>query len=450
MKKHLSLLLALSLCLSFCACTVRNEAPVSADEDVSTPEAAVANPMKEVSAEAILQDMGLDMSALSSYDHARFYIYDSRPKIAEAQFRFEGRPYRYRMATPAAETDISGMYYSDVQSTSATVSGRNATVRIGNEGGEISWYDLAPGIQYCLLSSEAVGAETLKALAEKLFVPVQGEVEAETAASSVGVPLQNLLFSFRDEYRPGSSGSSLVGVRYAAAMADLFTETTPTAEEVSFEVLAFSAMLSPEDRVSFAAQLPGVEACFADLAANGIEVLESAGASASFYPWDNDSISALFKAMTLQGSEGAYALRLSNYADALRFGMNAEELEEMGMNPMVKDMVLDEVGYAYEDLDNDGVKELIFGTIADDAYLHGLVLELCTVDAFGGCSQVFMSGERDRLYTMDGALFHHQGSNGADDSFDKVEKYSAGELHEQSTEGSNHVPRELIPLSLFG
>ncbi len=429
-KKFFSILLVLTLSISMLACSAGNAAGEPAPQPTEAPaeqspeaaEAVIGNPMTETDAQALLEETGIDLSFMAGYENARFFLYATEPEIAEVQFTYEGKAYRCRVAASMAKTDISGMYYTaDVESTEESVGYNRATLRISAGAGDIGWYDVVPGLQYDLSCAEnAVGTE-LTALANKLFTPVQGDVDGEESAF-----MQELLTEFHTGYFPGSAGSSLTGAAYAARLADLFTEQQPSAESVSTEIQSFASTLSTEDQTNFAAQLMGVQASFTDMAANGIQVLETAGATAAHYPWDNATMHTLFMAMTHAGSQYAYSVRLRDYANAIREGKGQQELTDAGLNYMVADMTLESVGYCFTDLDNNGIQELILGTISEDPFYKGMVLELCSLDRFGLPSQVFMSTERDRRYTLSNGLFSHHAAGSAAESSDLVEEYREG------------------------
>ena len=445
MKKAFFLLVALSLCLSLCACSQKNE-PAPTEEPVADgPAVGLANPMTEVSADALLESMGLDLRYMSEYENARFYQYSTDPAIAEVQFRYEGRDYRYRVATPAAETDISGMHYSSVEASDTLVGYSTAALRKGDCGCDISWYDIAPGVQYDLSCADAAVADGLTDLAVKLYHPTQGEVGGDLDAD-FAPQFQSLLMELHESYFPGSAGSSLNGARYAAALADLFTEQQPTAETVAENLALYAFTMSADDQVNFAAQLLGVKSSYESLRDYGVDILADAGATAAHYPWNTETMDALFTAMSAEGSRYAYARRLEDYHAAMKSGKTRAELNEAGLNFMVGDLTPDTVGYAIEDIDGNGVCELLLCAIDEHDYLRALVLELDTVDMFGFCSQVFMSGERDRLYTCEADIFLHEGSSGAADSFSAFEQYADGALTELSTDAYTVTPRELTPL----
>lgn len=437
MKKHLSWLLLACFCLSMSACTTQKTPQAEAPTPAPTIQVAepmeetppiqepvtMENPMDETTPQALLENMGINLAFMAEYENARFYHYTTDLPIAEVQFRYNGKDYSYRVAMPNEETDISGMNYQAPETSQEAVDYNTATLRLSNGQGDIGWYDFAPGIQYNLSCRNAAVGEELVALANRLYSPVQGNVEGDITGF-----MQDSLSAIQQGYFPGSAGSSLVGATYAAQLADLFTGVRPSAENVAQEVHTFAATLSVEDRILFATQLFGVKNSFQELATNGIGILETAGATAVLYPWDNATLSTLFSSMVLSGSEYAYAQKLSAYVTAMEEHASPETLIQDGMNYMIIDQTLDSVGYCLEDLDNNGVKELLLCVISQDDFYHGLVLELCTMDDFGFSTQVFMSGERDRLYTMGGDSFFHHGASSAADSSDTVEQYENGAL----------------------
>lgn len=446
MKKAFSLLVALSLCLSLCACSQKNEA-APAEEPVPVEESPVGlpNPMTETTTAALVEETGLNLDFLSGCENVRFFKYDTDPVIAEGQFTYEGRAYSWRMATPAAETDISGMHYSTLESVDTLVGYSDAKLRKGDCGCDVSWYDMAPGVQYCLSCADAAAAEGITDLAVKLYHPTQGNVGGELDAD-FAPQFQSLLMELHQGYFPGTAGSSLNAARFAAALADLFTEQQPTAETLTENLALYASTLDADEQVNLAAQLLGVRSAYENLRDYGVDVLADAGATAAHYPWNTETMNALFTAMSTEGSRYAYARRLEDYHAAMKSGKTRQELVDAGLNFMVGDLTPDTVGYAIEDIDGDGVCELLLCPIADNDYLRALVLELDTVDMFGFCSQVFMSGERDRLYTCEADIFLHEGSSGAADSFSAFEQYADGALTELSTDAYTVTQRELTPL----
>lgn len=451
MKKAFSLLLALSLCLGLCACSQKEESAPTEEPVAEEPAVGLPNPMREVTPAELLEEMGLELGYMSEYDNAHFFIYNTEPPIAEVQFGYQGRDYRYRVATPALETDISGLHFTTVETTDAPVGYNNAKLRKGDCGCDISWYDIVPGVMYSLSCSDAAAAEGLTDFAVLLYHPTQGEVDGDPNYMGDFSPLfESLMADFVQNYRPGTAGSSLTGASYAAALADLFTEQQPYPETVAEELAVFAATLSVEDRVTLTARLIGVKSSYEGLRDNGVDILADAGTTAAHYPWDSETIDALFAAMATEGSRYAYDVRLAEYKTAMESGKNRQELVDAGLNFMVSDLSLEEVGYAIEDLDGDGVCELLLCPMADNDYLRALVLELDTVDMFGFRSQVFMSGERDRLYTCEADIFLHEGSSSAFDSFSAYEQYAAGALTELATDAYEVTPRELTPLSQLG
>ena len=54
------------------------------------------------------------------------------------------------------------------------VVGRRAMVFTNGEAGYVTWLDVVPGIHYCLGMSEGASVTELYALADRVFVPLQG------------------------------------------------------------------------------------------------------------------------------------------------------------------------------------------------------------------------------------------------------------------------------------
>ena len=103
-----------------------------------------------------------------------------------------------------------------------------------------------------------------------------------------------------------------------------------------------------------------------------------------------------------------YSEILDGYFDALLQGLQPSDYMDRGLNYLpgtVKS--LDEVGYLMEDLDNDGVSELLVGSVKD-----GLIYAMYTVRN-GEEVQVIDAGERNTFQLTSDGLFLNRGSNGA-------------------------------------
>ena len=107
---------------------------------------------------------------------------------------------------------------------------------------------------------------------------------------------------------------------------------------------------------------------------------------------------------------------LQQYRSALEESWNGQQLVDAGLNFMIRDVPLEAVGYAVNDLDDNGVPELIIGTISTDDFYGKLIFVLYTVDD-GEPVQIFSSIERNRYYYAGGTRFANIGSSGADSSY---------------------------------
>ena len=468
MKKILSLVLVFTLLLSLSACAARETAQTPEKTEAPEPKegsVGLANPVHEMTPEEILTRYGIDLAYLAEYENAAFSVIDGDPVVMQARFLKDGCEYTYRVATPPQETDISGMYYEWSEQSNAPVGRCEALVRLAKDGaGVISWYDLVPGVMYSLATAGKTDAAALTALAGELFVPTQGEVDGmepteteaqtepltETPAAETDEAFRALftaaLTELQSSYFPGTAGSSLVAAKNAAALADLFSELAPAKESVAACVTAFiedgSVFTDTLPESAFAEQVFGVFSAYGDMVRDGVDILESAGAAAAHYPWGND-VHECFAALRTAGSAAAYADVLSNYATALREGWDGQKLAENSMNVVLRDQNAENTGYRIEDLDGDGICELLLGTIASDDYLGHMILELYTVNEFGRAAQVFCGGERNRYYYAGGDLFGHEGSSGASDSFAATEQYCAGAMVELGYDVKELVQAEL-------
>ena len=115
---------------------------------------------------------------------------------------------------------------------------------------------------------------------------------------------------------------------------------------------------------------------------------------------------------------------------------------------MVKDVPPETVGYAVDDLNDDGTPELIIGTTSGDEFYGKLVFVLYTVGKDGEPVQLFSSIERDRYYYAGGIRFAKIGSSGADSSFVTTVKLEGGELVDMTftTDPKDYVQMELTPI----
>jgi len=144
-----------------------------------------------------------------------------------------------------------------------------------------------------------------------------------------------------------------------------------------------------------------------------------------------------------------YEQILKQYRTALKENWNGQQLVDAGMNFMIKDVSPEAVGYAVDDLDNDGIPEIVIGTISGDEFYGKLIFVLYTVDDDGEPVQIFSSIERDRYYYAGGIRFANIGSSGADSSYVTTLKLEGEGLVDMTytTDPADYVQMELTPLA---
>lgn len=128
--------------------------------------------------------------------------------------------------------------------------------------------------------------------------------------------------------------------------------------------------------------------------------------------------------------KAAYSDTIAFYYDALNdlsSGSLTEEEEEELRGSIYMMLDCGSFGYTLLDLDGNGIPELIFATKTEDEFFGKMVLEMYTIKN-GELFQVFRSWERNRYYYAGENRFAHEGSSGADDSFESTEAYENGEM----------------------
>ena len=140
---------------------------------------------------------------------------------------------------------------------------------------------------------------------------------------------------------------------------------------------------------------------------------------------------------------------LSQYRNAISEGWNGQQLVDAGLNIMIRDVPLEAVGYAVDDLDDDGIPELAIGTLSGDEFYGKLIFELYTLDDYGDPVQVFSSVERNRYYYAGGTRFANIGSSGADSSYVTTLKLEGEGLVDMTytTDPADYVQMELTTLA---
>ena len=140
---------------------------------------------------------------------------------------------------------------------------------------------------------------------------------------------------------------------------------------------------------------------------------------------------------------------LKQYRTALKENWNGQQLVDAGLNFMIRDVAPETVGYAVDDLDDNGTPELAIGTISGDEFYGKLIFVLYTVDDDGEPVQIFSSIERDRYYYAGGIRFANIGSSAFDDSFATTLKLEGEGLVDMTftTDPKDYVQMQFVPIA---
>lgn len=158
------------------------------------------------------------------------------------------------------------------------------------------------------------------------------------------------------------------------------------------------------------------------------------------------------------GIPQAYAMLLDKYGAALSERAAGDVMMRQELNYMVVDCYadapLERIGYSVLDIDQDGVLELVIGTmpVVDDGFYGKIIFDLYTLGQTGSCIKVFSSTERDRYYYAGGIKFANVGSGGAAYDFVTTLKLEDGEMIDMTytTDPADYVQMELTPSSQWG
>lgn len=176
-KKILSFIIACLLAFNLTGCIE----PVT-EPDYTKPLAqqdsalTIANPVKEMSREELLDKTGIDLGPAEGADELVYSMIELRDAYPIAQLRctMDGHELCLRaqkMTNEAAAGDISGMYYEWEYTRNVFVCFLYAVVSLSEDIGCIKWIDAENGIQYSLSMNQGADEKLLIELAEKLFYP---------------------------------------------------------------------------------------------------------------------------------------------------------------------------------------------------------------------------------------------------------------------------------------
>ena len=255
--------------------------------------AGLPNPMRESSAEEILEKIGVELKAPEGAQDTAYSIISSDREIAQLRFTLNGEEYVCRAAKAEEEEDISGMNYEWM--TEEWLDGVQSYSICFNKDAEgvIGWYDEETGVMRSVSISSGADEQALLAAAELVFPNETDAAGAET---------QKKLFDIFDEIRencfPGTAGSSLKAAKYAAKLADAFAETGVKPSQAARLAEKYMYGLDEFDRGFFGQQLDGIISTFESIRkADGKGMLDDSGYESAYWPWSGGEVESCFRAL---------------------------------------------------------------------------------------------------------------------------------------------------------
>jgi len=244
MNKKMAIALTLAFTTSLCAC---GQKPAENTSEGSEPSASVQvqNPYHSCTKDELTGATGFSLCAPLKAENVSYAYIDGDNPTAEMTFSLGGATFVYRAKPSAEAKDISGMYYEWTEKNDVSVSYCDATVG-WNEGkeGSIRWYDAVPGVNYALSMTNGATESLLTDTAALLFVPLEDDAEGDS--DDFRVQYSNLLTEICETCQPGTAGVSLRCLEASAKLADLFTEFSPTDQEITWATEGFIESLDAE------------------------------------------------------------------------------------------------------------------------------------------------------------------------------------------------------------
>lgn len=151
--------------------------------------------------------------------------------------------------------------------------------------------------------------------------------------------------------------------------------------------------------------------------------------------------------------EEAYAVVIGKYYTAIEQQRDSAALMEDNLNYMVSECYGDDplknIGYMIEDIDGDGIEELLLGALVDDSFYGKMIFALYTLDDKAIHQLVFDSSERNRYYYAGENFFANVGTGAFGESFETTVKFEDGEIIDMTyiTDLADYVQAELTPFS---
>ena len=218
------------------------------------------NPWTDTTEKDIMEKLGLSFNLPDSAEEVVYRMLESE-SLAEAQFVMDGSDCVARIRPSMTIEDISGMYYDWALAEDCEIQwcpGR--VMQTEEEGKAVSlclWYDVVPGLMY---SVGVIGETNALSLANMLFMPAQGDADAQPAD----------LFRFALEKCIGYEGTAGASLKEAIAAAELLAFAVEYADEENLPEMVRNGMasFSGEEVKQIEASLKGIrfviESAFVD------------------------------------------------------------------------------------------------------------------------------------------------------------------------------------------
>lgn len=181
---------------------------------------AQVNPWKEIDAETMAKQTGIELLAPQSAQNVCYRILEGE-SLAEVQFSWRNVQYCMRIKPAEEFEDISGMYYDEWdEEENCSVRYADGIYKKVNEAEKkievCLWYDAAPGLMYALTAEAGEGQEAdIEALANVLFEPVQGDSDGEKSEKVTALDMLDLL-----EKCTGNEGTAGASLKQAKAASE--------------------------------------------------------------------------------------------------------------------------------------------------------------------------------------------------------------------------------------
>ena len=167
-------------------------------EKAEPTAAAVEDALHNITYEEVVEKTGIDLPAPEGAENVSYHVLlaSTDKPIAEMDFTLDGqtaylraqstdwvpsnpgidaKPEEIAALLDTEHLDISGLNYNWSAMGTADIKSRSGMFCLDKKTGFIAWVDIVPGFVYNLCMKDNADSETLMNLAEKVFVPMQGD-----------------------------------------------------------------------------------------------------------------------------------------------------------------------------------------------------------------------------------------------------------------------------------